>query len=467
MYDLVFKDALIKDGFTSWEGDLAIQGEKIAAVGCGLSGKREVSVEGKWLIPGALDVHTHFSLPFAEAVSSDDFFTGTRAAAFGGVTTIIDFTAQNGEEGIRPGFQRRLALAEGKAVIDYGFHACMSRFTPEMERDLEWACGAGLTSLKVFTAYRKAGMMLNDGEIYTVLRRCRDLEMLTTFHAESGDVIERLIVEQAAGGRCDMLAHSASRPVFTETEAVRRVADLAEAAHASAYIVHLSCGNSTVRIAEARRRGVSILAETCPQYLFLDDSQFSGNNGHLFGSCPPIRPAGQEQGLWRGLEEGHIQVVATDHCPFMRAGKDTWHGDFRNLPMGLPGIETLVPLILSESQRRTGSVDFAIRALSVNPAKIFGLYPRKGCLLPGSDADIVIYDPARTWTIAADKLHMNTDFSPYEGMPLTGKPIMTISRGDVLVEEDLFKGASGRGRFLVRSKPDLQSFLSRTLPLET
>lgn len=450
MHDLVIKDALLRDGFQTIAADLAVDGETITAIGTCLAGRREIGAAGKWLLPGFLDVHTHMSLPFAGAVSRDDFFTGTRAGAFGGVTTIIDFTAQKPGEGLREGFARRLAEAEGKAAIDFSFHACIGTVTDRALADLPWAAAAGLTSLKVFMAYSRAGLMQDDGGLYRVLEACRAADVLVTVHAENGVVIDLLTDRAAAAGDLGIAALPRTRPLFTEVEAITRLGHLARATGTATYVVHVSSGAGADAIHEARRQGAPLFGETCPQYLFLDDTVFGGPRGQDFGCCPPVRPPGQAAGLWRGLREGHLQVLATDHCPFTRADKDLWQGAITRLPMGLPGIETLGPLALWGGGAGELPFDTAIRALTANPARLFGLWPRKGSLQPGADADLVLYDPRKCGELAAATLHMGSDYSPYEGRRGTGWPVLTVSRGEILVQDGAWLGRPGRGRFLAR-----------------
>ncbi|MBF0406947.1 MAG: dihydropyrimidinase [Candidatus Riflebacteria bacterium] len=456
MYDLVIKDGVIKDGFSTYEADIAIEGERIGAIGSNLTGRKEISANGKWIIPGAVDVHTHFSLPFASAVSSDDFYTGTRAAIAGGVTTIIDFTSQQGDEGLKTSFERRLKFAEEKAVIDYSFHSCIGKFSKAVEDDLQWASDNGLTSLKIFSAYKKAGLMMDDGKIFELLEKSSKYGILITVHAESGDLIENLIEREAAKGNTGIIGHIFSRPEFTETEAVSRLITLALSANSSLYIVHLSSGKSAELVMTMKKnnpeKAGKILVETCPQYLFLDDRIFNQPNPHFFACCPPVRPAESKENIFSAIKSGAINVLATDHCPFRSEAKNTWKNDFRNIPMGLPGVETLVPLILGTAGLTGMSADRAIRLFSVNPAKIFGLYPEKGSLLPGADADIVIFDPTKKRTISATNLHMNIDYSPYEGFELTGFPDITISRGEIVYLYGRFFDQIGRGRFLRRKK---------------
>lgn len=454
MYDLVIKNALLMNGFDEWHGDLAVCGEKIEALGTGLAGRREIDATGKWLLPGAIDAHVHMSLPFAGSVSADDFESGSRAAAFGGVTTMIDFTAQQGDEGLRAGFDRRFRAASGKPVIDWSLHACIGRLSPQVLDDLAWAAESGLTSLKMFTAYAKSGLMLDDGAVFEAMRRCRDAGILPTFHAENGAVIDRLCEEFQAKGRTGIETLPLTRPVFTETEAIRRIADLARAADAAAYVVHTSSGEGAMEIGRARRSGVKLYGETCPQYLILDDSLLKGPEGHLYSCCPPIRPAGEQDKIWKCIKSGDIQVVATDHCPFTRAAKNTWGGSIGRLPMGLPGVETMPALFLSEGRIRGIPTRLLVRALSALPASLFGLYETKGSLAPGYDADLMLYDPDAEWRMAASGLHMGADYSIYEGRPVLGKPVMTISRGEIIVENGVWAGNAGRGRFVARRRFD-------------
>jgi dihydropyrimidinase len=450
MYDIVIKDAVIKDGYTDFCGDIALEKGKIAALGSGLAGKREIRAQGKWVLPGIIDAHTHMSLPFAGAVSADDFYSGTVAGAFGGVTTIIDFTSQKKGEGLQEGYQRRMAEAEGNAVIDYSFHACIGAFTDKVSQDLGWAVETGLTSLKVFTAYKKAELMLDDAALYRMFQNVRTWGILPTVHAESGVIIDDLIERLARDGKTGMESHIASHPVFTETEAIQRVSHLARSARSPVYIVHVSCGDSIDYIRAEKIMGGEVYVETCPQYCLLNDDLLRSRPGHLFSCTPPLRPEGQQDGLLEGLEDGTISVLATDHCPFTVSAKESWGGDVRALPMGLPGIETLLPLSLQRMKEFGGSVQRVIRALTVQPARLFGLYPRKGCLMPGSDADLVVFDPEMKVTITREGLHMAVDYSPFEGRHVVGWPEITIARGEVIVENGTFIGERGRGRFLKR-----------------
>lgn len=457
MYDLVLKNGkvFLADRFVDL--DLAISGEKIAAIGKNLSGARNINAANRWVLPGIIDAHTHFSLPFAGAVSADDFFTGTRAGAIGGVTTIIDFTAQQGEEGILAGLIRRKAQAAELAAIDYSFHACIGRFSEQVAAEMPQLLTQGLSSLKIFTAYGRSGLMQSDFNLLRIMKKCQEQGILLTVHAENGPLIDDLTAALSPEELIGIAALCKTRPVITEVEAIARVGAFARLTGCQTYIVHTSSGAGALTIASLRKNQTPIIGETCPQYLYLDDSLLQEPNGHYFSCCPPLRPVEEKAALWENLNNGNLAVIATDHCPFKRNDKDSWQKSISKLPMGLPGIETLVPLALQQNKGLPTAT--AIRALTENPARIFGIYPEKGCLLPGSDADVIIYDPHRDWEIDSTLLHMATDYSPYQGLQIRGINTMTISRGEVIYsEEDGWQGKKGRGRFLKRRPTDSYFF---------
>lgn len=455
MYNKVLKNGLVFWGDNFIKADIAINNEKIAAIGSDLNGSENIDVTGRWVLPGAIDAHTHFSLPFAGAVSADDFFTGTRAGAIGGVTTIIDFLAQQGEEGIMESFLRRLAQAQGEAVVDFSFHACIGRFSPEVEKQMPELLSKGLNSLKIFTAYGKSGLMQTDFNLLRIMKACHENGIMLTVHAENGLLIDALL--ENSGENPGIEALPLTRPVLTEVEAIRRVGWFARETGCMTYIVHTSSGDGAKAINELRQAGAPVIGETCPQYLYLDDSKLVSPDGHYFGCCPPIREKSQQKGLWQQIETGSIAVVATDHCPFTRADKDLWQGSINKLPMGLPGIETLPALILNRNQAINQVA--AIKAISENPARLFGLYPEKGSLEPGTDADIMVFDPNLEWEISNKDLHMATDYSPYEGLKVKGKNTMTMLRGKIVYcSKNGWKGDCGGGQFLPRKKADSSFF---------
>lgn len=466
MFEKVLKNAQIFWGDAFINADLAINGEKIAAVGRELKGKLEIDVSGRWILPGAIDVHTHFSLPFAGAVSADDFYSGSVAGACGGVTTFIDFTAQKGDEGVIESLERRRSQADGVTAIDYSLHACIGRFSPKVSEQLPELAKAGVTSLKIFMAYGKTGLMQDDTGLLKILSSCRDHGILVTVHAENGVIVDYLTDEVAAAQGLGIETLPLTRPVFTETEAIRRIADFSRHTGCKVYVVHVSSGEGAQIIGCERQKGALITGETCPQYLYLDDSSLSGPTGHFFGCCPPIRPRNQQELLWQRMAANDLAVVATDHCPFTTQDKNSWDNKTTSLPMGLPGIETLPLLVLNGVHSEKISLQQAVKAISENPARIFGLYPEKGSLMPGTDADIMVYHPDCQHEITAKNLHMQTDYSPYEGLTCRGRIEMTFLRGEVIYHHNKgWTGKKGGGRFLHRHAADPDFFIKKGLPL--
>ncbi len=455
MFKKVLKNGLVFWGNRLIKADLAIEEDKIAAIGSNLEGAETIDVAGKWVLPGAIDAHTHFSLPFAGAVSADDFFTGTRAGAIGGVTTIIDFLAQQGNEGIFESFMRRLGMAQGEASVDFSFHACIGRFSEEVEMQMPQLLEKGINSLKVFTAYGKSGLMQSDRNLLKIMKICHEQNIMLTVHAENGALIDENI--DARGQNLEIEALPLTRPIISEVEAIRRVGWFARETGCRTYIVHTSSGEGARAIADLRRSGAPLIGETCPQYLYLDDSKLVSPDGHFFACCPPIRPVDQQSGLWNHIQSGELAVVATDHCPFTKADKNTWQGRIDRLPMGLPGIETLPALVLNRN-RQLNEIS-AIKAITENPARLFGIYPEKGSLEPGTDADLMVFDPNCIWKITNEELNMNTDYSPYEGLEIKGRNTMTFLRGEMIFSiQSGWSGNRGAGRFLARKKADSSFF---------
>ena len=465
MFEQVLKGGQVFWGDSLIQADLAIDGSLIAAVGRNLKGNREIDVSGRWILPGAVDVHTHFSLPFAGAVSADDFYSGSVAGACGGVTTFIDFTAQIGDEGVLDSLTRRREQADALVAIDYSLHACIGRYSEKVVEQLPLLAGQGVTSLKIFMAYGKSGLMQNDTGLLKVLTACHTNGILVTVHAENGELIDHLTDQAASANNLGIESLPATRPVFTESEAIRRIADFSKYTGCKVYVVHVSSGEGAQIIGCERQRGAHIAGETCPQYLYLDESRLSGPTGHFYGCCPPIRSLQQQNLLWQRLSANDLAVVATDHCPFTTADKNSWQNKITSLPMGLPGIETLPLLVLNGVHSEKISLQQAVKAISENPARIFGLYPRKGSLMPGTDADIMVYNPDCNHEILATGLHMRTDYSPYEGLQCRGCNEMTILRGKVIYsQQNGWQGEKGGGRFVTRHATDLEFFIKKGLP---
>jgi dihydropyrimidinase len=451
-----------------FRADVLVEGETIAAMGlaggadpsgatlAALAGgaiDRTIDAAGRWVVPGGIDVHTHMELPFGGTFSKDTFETGSRAAAFGGTTTIIDFAVQTRGRALREGLDAWMAKAEGNCAIDYGFHMIMSDVNDQTLAEMDTLVAEGVTDFKLFTAY--PGVFLSDdGAIFRAMLRTAQNGGLILMHAENGVAIDVIANRNAEAGLTDPYYHGVSRyPVF-EGECVNRVIRFAEAAEVPVYIVHLSSRDALAEVVRGRDRGALAFAETCPQYLFLSlEDMGNGFEGAKFVCSPPLRPADHQEDLWTGLVKDDLQAVATDHCPFDFVGqKDLGRGDFRKVPNGLPGVEERVDLI-----HHGGVVggrmtpERWVEVCSTAPARMFGLAGRKGVIAPGADADILIYDPERRHVLSAATHHMNVDYSCYEGLEVQGGSDIVLSRGTVIVEDGHYTGSRGDGRFLKRS----------------
>ncbi len=441
--------------------DVLVEGERVAAVGAGGArpADRVIDATGLIVMPGAIDVHTHLDLPSGEFHSSDDFRTGTVAAACGGTTCIIDYATQSRGHGLRDALEAWTARAEGRAVIDFGFHMTVVEAGDTLEREMDEMVAAGVTSFKVFMAYR-GRMMLDDGTIFRVLRRTAENGGLVCLHAENGDVIDVLVREALQRGDTAPKFHALTRPAALEGEATARGCRLAALARARLYVVHVSAAEAVDAIASARRVGQEVYGETCPQYLCLTDEQYDepGFGAAKYVMSPPLRSKADQDRLWQGLAGGDLQTIATDHCPYNLEGeKSRGRNDFSRIPNGAPGIETRLSLV-HDAGVRTGRLSLTkfVDLMSTAPAKVFGLYPRKGTIAPGSDADLVLFDPAKPVTLSASALHMRVDYSPYEGRTVTGGVVSVLSRGRVIVERGHFVGGTGGGRFVAREPRSAQ-----------
>jgi dihydropyrimidinase len=447
------------DGSTA--ADVFIDGETIAAIGSGLAARgltadETIDATGRYVIPGAIDVHTHMELPFGGTFAKDTFESGTRAAAFGGTTTIVDFAVQSRGASLRDGLDAWHAKAEGNAVADYGFHMIMSDVNDATLAEMDQLVAEGVPDFKLFTAYPGV-FYSDDGAIYRAMQQTARNGGLIMMHAENGMAIDVVAADEVAAGHTDPYFHGVARYPIFEGEATNRVIRLAEAAHVPVYIVHLSAREALNEIRHARDRGAMAFAETCPQYLFLSlDDMGNGFEGAKFVCSPPLRPKDHWDDLWTGLIKDDLRLVATDHCPFDFHGqKDLGKGDFRKVPNGLPGVEDRVDL-LHDGGVIGGriSVERWVEIVSTAPAKLFGMHPRKGAVAVGSDADLVIYDPAAKHTISAKTHHMNVDYSCYEGRQVQGRSDVVLSRGSVIVRNGEFTGRKGHGQFVKRAPAD-------------
>jgi dihydropyrimidinase len=442
----------------SQRADVLVDGERITALGDalarqGVTPDHTIDATGKWVIPGAIDVHTHMELPFGGTFAKDTFESGTRAAAFGGTTTIVDFAVQSRGRSLREGLDTWHAKAEGNAVVDYGFHMIMSDVNDSTLAEMDQLVAEGIPDFKLFTAYPGV-FYSDDGAIFRAMQRTAANGGLIMMHAENGPAIDVVAGDLVAEGKTDPYFHGVARQPIFEGEATNRVIRLAEAAGVPVYIVHLSARDALDEVRAARDRGTRVFAETCPQYLFLSlDDLGKGFNGAKFICSPPLRTADHQAELWTGLVKDDLQVVSTDHCPFDFHGqKELGRGDFRKVPNGLPGVEDRVDL-MHDGGVVTGrlSPERWVEIIATAPAKLFGMYPRKGTIAVGADADIVIYDPTAEHTISAKTHHMAVDYSCYEGRRVRGRSDIVMSRGSVVVRGGQFHGRKGWGRFVKRS----------------
>jgi dihydropyrimidinase len=442
----------------SQQADVLIDGETIAALGSNLAATtqsvdRTIDASGRYVIPGGIDVHTHMELPFGGTFAKDTFESGTRAAAFGGTTSIIDFAVQTRGRSLREGLDAWLAKAEGNTAIDYGFHMIMSDVNDPTLAEMDTLVAEGVTDFKLFTAYPGV-FYSDDGAILRALQRSERNGGTILIHAENGIAIDVVAAQAVEAGNTDPYYHGVVRYPIFEGEATNRVIRLAEAAGAPVYFVHMSARDAVEALQAARDRGVPAFAETCPQYLFLSlEDLGNGFEGAKFVCSPPLRPADHQEDLWRALVRDDIQIVSTDHCPFdFHDQKQLGQGDFRKIPNGLPGVEDRLDL-LHDGGVVAGRISKErwVEICSAAPARMFGLAGRKGVVAVGADADLVVYDPTRVHTISAATHHMDVDYSCYEGRQVTGGSDIVLSRGKVIIEDGVYAGSKGDGRFLKRA----------------
>src|SRR5215210_4515647 len=437
-----------------YRADILIEGETVSTIGAKLDVEADVVIDaaGKLVIPGGIDPHTHMELPFGGTEASDDFRTGTIAAAHGGTTTIIDFAVQYKGESLLQGVDNWHRKAEGKCAIDYGFHLITTELEDSQTEELHAVMDEGVTSFKLFMAY--PGVFLaDDATIFRAMSAAGERGGLICMHAENGIVINEIIKRALQEGRTAPKYHALTRPTVAEAEGVHRAIRLAEMAEAPVYIVHLSCADALTQVREARDRGIPAFAETCPQYLFLSIEDYGeGFEGAKYVMTPPLREKWNQAELWKGLRMDDLQVVSTDHCPFcMKEQKELGRDDFSKIPNGAPGVEHRVPLIFNGACIEQGfSLNRFVELTSTAAAKMFGLFPKKGTIAVGSDADIVIFDAEREQTISAATHHMNVDYSAYEGRTIRGVVETVLSLGRVLIEKEEYKGKAGDGRFIKR-----------------
>jgi dihydropyrimidinase len=462
----LIKGGTVVTAAETFAADVLVDGERITAVGVGLpaADAQVIDATGKLVLPGGVDVHTHFDLPMFGTVSSDDHYSGHKAAAFGGTTTAIDFISQDVSP-LLENVARWHAKADSKAAIDFSFHMNITHFDEQVAADIPLLVGEGITTLKVFTAYN-GRLRLPDGDIFQVMRIAGQHGMLTMMHAENGDIIDVLTAEALRDGHTEPYWHAQTRPGWGEVEAALRGAAISAQAEAPLYLVHMNVAGEVDMLAYARDCGLQVMGETCPQYLFFTEEDLRRPDGAKWICSPPMRTRDDNQRLWLGLQEGTIQAVATDHCAFYFdgtqpilyegreiaiPGKELGRGDFTRIPNGLPGVGDRLPVMWTQgvvSGRMTPSQFVALHC--TNPARMFGLYPRKGTLAPGADADIVIWDPNRVVEYGIAHAQHRTDYNLYEGWELSGYPEQVFLRGKLIVDHEKWLGGAGQGQFIAR-----------------
>jgi dihydropyrimidinase len=437
--------------------DVLVQDEKIAALSApGLdwaAPDQVIDATGKYVLPGGIDAHTHMEMPFGGTASHDTFETGTTAAAWGGTTTIVDFAVQAKGTTLQSTLDKWHSKADGNCAIDYAFHMIVSDVNDTSLKEMQTCIDQGVNSFKMFMAYPGV-FYATDGEILRAMQRAADIGGLVMMHAENGIAIDELVAQALAAGRTDPVQHGLTRPAELEGEATSRAITLAKVTGSPLYIVHLSAAQALAAVAEARDTGQNVFAETCPQYLYLsiEDLARPDFEGAKYVASPPLRPKEHQASLWNGLRTNDLSVVSTDHCPFcFNEQKELGRGDFAKIPNGIPGVEHRMDLLHQGVVAGEISLARWVEITSTTPARMFGLYPRKGVIAPGSDADIVVYDPAATQTLSVETHHMNVDYSAYEGMAITGKVETVLSRGQIVVRDNAFHGSAGHGQFLSRA----------------
>ena len=463
----LIKNGTLVTAAETYSADVLIDGEKIALVGLNLpaDGAQVVDAKGKYLLPGGIDVHTHMELPFGGTVASDDFYTGHKAAAFGGTTTHIDFVIQGKGETLHQAVENWHKKSDPKAVVDYGYHLAITDLTDKVMDEIPSMGKEGVTSLKLFMAY-KGVLQIDDTTLFKAMMKAAEAGMLIMVHAENGDAIDVLVKEAVAKKNLTPEWHALTRPAWAEAEATMRAVALAGIAGAPLYVVHVTNAMAVDQIAYGRARGLPVMGETCTQYFFFTIDNLRQPDGAKWVCSPPMRTAADNQALWEAVKNNSLQAVSTDHCPFFFdgtkeieyegqpvkiAGKELGAGNFSKIPNGVPGIEDRMPILWTYGVGKGRiSLNRLVELCCTNPAKAFGLYPRKGTVAVGADADVVIWDPKMKRKMGVKNSHQRTDYNLYEGWEVTGYPEQVYLRGNLLVDGETWNGEPGGGMWLKR-----------------
>ncbi len=455
-FDTLIQGGTVVTAADTYAADIGISGGRITAIAQQLpreTARQVLSAQGLYVMPGGIDVHTHLDMPFGGTTSADDFESGTIAAAFGGTTTLIDFAIQYKGQTLRTAFDTWMKKAERKATIDYAFHCIITDLPDARLDDMDALVREGVSSFKLFMAYPGV-FMLEDALIFKAMSQAARNGALICMHAENGGAIDVIVQRALAEGKTAPKYHALTRPTTAEAEATGRAIALAEMAGAPVYIVHLSCNDALEKVREARDRGLPVYAETCPQYLFLslENMDVPGFEAAKYVFTPPLREKWHQEKLWAGLAADHLQAVSTDHCPFCyKEQKEMGKGDFTKIPNGGPGIEHRLSLVFTGGVHgKRFSLNRFVELVSTTPAKLFGLYPRKGTIAVGADADLILFDPNKEETISAKTHHMKVDYSMFEGIRVKGVPRQVLVGGRLVIDKGKFVGKPGQGQFLKR-----------------
>ena len=446
--DLIIKNGMIVTPSETFKADLAVNDGKIVEISSEITSKASTIIDAKekYILPGAIDAHTHLAMPFGGTISADDYFAGTRAAACGGTTTVFDFALQDFDEKMVDTIKRRDKIASNQAAVDYAFHIGVKDIHGELLDSMKDAVEYGVPSFKVFMVY---DFGVSDGVFYQVLKKSKEINAMISVHAENNEMVNYNVEKFLSEGKKSPWYHYLSRPEFVEAEADMRAIQWAKATGAKLYIVHLANEEGVKAVTKAKEEGYPIYAETCPQYLNFTNEVYKREDARNFVCSPPIKGQKSQDALWKAIKRGDIDVIATDHCPFMQSEKDWGIDDFTKIPNGCAGVENMYPYMLSKANSGEISFNKVVEICSSNPAKIFGC-SQKGSLSVGKDADIVIYDPKKDFTITCEDMHSDYDHTIWEGVSLHGYPEMTFSRGRLVYKNGQFLGEAGYGKFVKR-----------------